>query len=130
LEENLAEPLLLNMLDGTCWKVMYYRCMGARIGRRPYLGHCIITEPDMISIGNDCTIESGGTLQAHLFQDRMRVVKPVALGASVSVGANSVVLLGGRLHNNVNLNPLSLSMRDEELPPRTEWYGSPATRVW
>ena len=59
LEENLAEPFLLNMLDGTCWKVLYYRCMGAHIGRRPYLGHSIITEPDMISIGNDCTIESG-----------------------------------------------------------------------
>jgi len=129
LEENLAEPFLLNMLDGTCWKVLYYRCMGAHIGRRPYLGHSIITEPDMISIGNDCTIESGGTLQAHLFQDRMRVVKPVSLGHSVSVGSNSVVLLGGKLHNNVNLHPLSLSMRDEELPPRTEWYGSPASRV-
>ena len=71
----------------------------------------------------------GGTLQAHLFQDRMRVVKPVSLGHSVSVGSNSVVLLGGKLHNNVNLHPLSLSMRDEELPPRTEWYGSPASRV-
>ena len=68
-------------------------------------------------------------MQAHLFQDRMRVVKPVSLGHSVSVGSNSVVLLGGKLHNNVNLHPLSLSMRDEELPPRTEWYGSPASRV-
>jgi non-ribosomal peptide synthetase-like protein len=130
LEENLAEPILLNMLDGTCWKVFYYRCMGAKIGRRPYLGHSIVTEPDMISIGNDATIESGGTLQAHLFQDRMRLVKEVRLGHSVSVGSNSVVLLGGKLHDNVNLNPLSLNMRDEELPPRTEWTGSPATRTW
>ena len=130
LEENLAEPLLLNMLDGTCWKVLFYRCMGAKIGRRPYLDHSVITEPDMITIGDDATIESGGTLQAHLFQDRMRLVKPLALGASVSVGANSVILLGGKLWDNVILNPLSLSMRDEELPPRTEWYGSPATRVW
>ena len=130
LEENLAEPLLLNMLDGTRWKVVYYRCMGARFGKRPYLGHSIVTEPDMISVGNHATIESGGTLQAHLFQDRMRIVKPVALGDSVSLGANSIVLLGGKLHNNVTFSPLSLNMRDEELPPRTEWHGSPATRAW
>ena len=130
LEENLAEPLLLNMLDGTRWKVVYYRCMGARFGKRPYLGHSIVTEPDMISVGNNATIESGGTLQAHLFQDRMRIVKPVSLGDSVSLGANSIVLLGGKLHNNVTFSPLSLNMRDEELPPRTEWHGTPASRAW
>lgn len=129
LEENLAEPIMLNMLSGTRWKPVFYRMMGARIGKRPYLGKAVITEPDLVEIGDYATIEDGGTVQAHLFQDRMRVTKEIHVGHSVLVGANSIALLGGTLHNSMTLDPLSLSLRDEELPPRTRWHGSPASLV-
>ena len=126
LEENLAEPLILDFLSGTSLKPWFYRCMGVKIGKRPYLEKAILTEADMIEIGDYATIESGGTIQAHLFQDRIRTLKKVKVGNSCSIGSNAVVLLGGELNNNVNLDPLSLIMRDERLPANSCWHGSPA----
>ena len=126
LEENLAEPLMLDFLSGTALKAWFYRAMGVKIGKRPYLEKSILTEADMIEIGDYATIESGGTVQAHLFQDRIRTLKKVKVGHSCSIGSNAVVLLGGELNNNVILDPLSLIMRDERLPANTCWHGSPA----
>jgi acetyltransferase-like isoleucine patch superfamily enzyme len=55
----------------------------------------------------------------------MRITKEVSVGNSVSIGANSVVLLGGKLNDHLTLASLSLNLRDEELPARTQWHGSP-----
>jgi len=125
LEENLAEPLMLNMLSGTCFKPFFYRCMGAKLGRRPYLENAILTEPDLLTLGDYATIESGGTLQAHLFQDRVRTVQRITIGDSCSVGANSIVLLGSTLEDNAHVLPLSLILRNEGVPAG-EWHGSPS----
>lgn len=125
LEENLAEPLLLDALSGTCLKPLFYRCMGARLGRRPYLERAVLTEPDLLRVGDHVTIENGGTLQAHLFQDRVRTVRRIEVGDSCSIGSNSVVLLGGRMDDNSHLLPLSLVLREERMPSG-EWHGSPA----
>jgi non-ribosomal peptide synthetase-like protein len=114
--------------SGTLLKPWYFRAMGAKIGQRAYLGKCQLTEPDLLCLGDFATIEDGGTLQAHLFQDRMRLVKGMRLGDSCSVGANSVVLLGADMSNHSSLSSLSLLLRDETVPASTLWHGLPASR--
>lgn len=128
LEENIAEPIILNSLNGTLLKPWFYRAMGAKIGKHAYLEKAVITEPDMITIGDNVTIESGGTLQAHLFQDRLRTVAPIKVGDSCSIGGNSVVLLGTELESGVSISPLSLVLRSEKLLKDTDWHGSPVVR--
>ena len=52
-------------LNGTIFKPMIYRLMGAHLGKRPYLGHAIITEPDLVHMGDHVTVENGGTCQVR-----------------------------------------------------------------
>ena len=129
MEENLAEPSLLSTLHGTIWVSVFYRCMGARIGSRAYITRAVLTEPDLITIGNSCTLEGGGTLQAHLFQDRVRHCGAVSIGDHCSIGTNSVVLAGGSMGDKSTLNALSMAMRSEEIPASTHWMGIPAQRA-
>ena len=129
LEENLAEPLLVNLLWGTVWIRVWYRLLGASIGKRAYISGAIITEPDLVRIGDDVTLEDGCTVQAHLFQDRIRACGPVRIGDRCSLGSNSVILLGGEMGDRATLNALSLLMREESLPPKTHWVGIPAQRA-
>ena len=72
------------------------RCMGAKLGRRPYLENAILTEPDLLTLGDYATIESGGTLQAHLFQDRVRTVQRITIGEPL-VPCVQCVACGGHM---------------------------------
>ena len=126
IEENLAEPALLTLIGGTIWMSVFARMMGAKVGARCVLDRCVITEPDLVTIGDNCVCDAGATLQAHLFQDRIRTTDTVVLGDDCSVGSNSVVLLGAELEDKVSLAPLSLAMRSEVLPRQTKWHGIPA----
>jgi non-ribosomal peptide synthetase-like protein len=126
LEENFAEPMLVHALAGTIYAKWFYVAMGAQIGKRPYLDRPIITEQDLVKIGDYATIEHGGTLQAHLFQDRVRTTDRIVVGDNCSIGVDSVVLLGGRMGNRSVLHSLSAVMRHEEIPAGTDWHGVPA----
>ena len=128
VEENLSEPFV-KVLGGTVWIGWWIRLLGAKVGRRPYIcSDAVLTETDLISIGNRCTLEQGSTLQAHLFQDRIRDCDTVSLGNSCSIGTNSVVLAGGEMGEGSSISALSLIMRGESLPPYTHYIGIPVQR--
>ena len=129
LEENLAEPALVNLCAGTVWSGVWYRLLGATVGRRPYLDHPIITEPDLVTLGDFVTMDSGATAQAHLFQDRVRTTGNIVIGDGCSVGSNSVVLLGCEMKERASISALSLLMRHETVPAGSRWHGSPAVGV-
>jgi acetyltransferase-like isoleucine patch superfamily enzyme len=126
IEVNLAEPLLIKYLGGTNFIAIWFRLLGAKIGARPYMELAIVTEPDLVSIGDFVTLEKSATIQAHLFQDRIRTCDRVKIGSGCSVGCNSVVLLGAEMQDGSALSALSLVMRHESLPPNSKWHGSPA----
>jgi acetyltransferase-like isoleucine patch superfamily enzyme len=126
IEVNLAEVLLIKYLGGTNYIAIWFRLLGAKIGARPYIEHAVVTEPDLVTIGDFCTLEKGATLQAHLFQDRIRTCDRVKIGHGCSVGTDSVVLLGAEMQDGSVLSALSLVMRHESLPPHSKWHGSPA----
>jgi non-ribosomal peptide synthetase-like protein len=125
LEEGVAEPMLLLGAAGTALTAWWYTLMGATVGKRPFLNHCIITEPDLVKIGDYSSIDQGATIQAHLFQDRVRTMEKVNIGSHCDIGCNSVVLLGSEIGDEVSLGAMSLLMQHESVPSG-EWHGSPA----
>jgi carbonic anhydrase/acetyltransferase-like protein (isoleucine patch superfamily) len=49
----------------------------------------------------------------------------VDIGAQVLVGARTTVLYDSQVGDGALLGPLSLVMKGEHIPPRTQWNGSP-----
>lgn len=128
LEEGIAEPMLMLGAAGTSLSAWWFAAMGATVGKRPFLNHCIITEPDMVTVGDFTTVDAGATLQAHLFQDRVRTIDRVHIGAHCNVGCNSVILLGSQVCDYASLSSMSLLMQQEFIPAG-EWHGTPIQPV-
>lgn len=114
------------LITGTVWMQRVYQALGVRLGKRAYLEYPSFCEHDLCSAGDYLIMERTATLQAHLFQDRVRTTGPIRLGHGCSVGAGAVVLLGGVMGDGCALGALSLVMRSEELPPHSKWHGLPA----
>jgi non-ribosomal peptide synthetase-like protein len=130
IEENLLQSFTYPLVTGTVWMQWVCQAMGVRMGRRAYLDNPYFCEPDLCTVGDYLNMERMASLQAHLFQDRVRTTGPVKVGDFCSLGSDSVVLVGGVMGDHCSLSSLSLVLRSEELPSHTQWHGLPAVRLF
>ncbi|MFJ9693718.1 Pls/PosA family non-ribosomal peptide synthetase [Kitasatospora sp. NPDC101183] len=128
LFENLVVPTLLNWLTGTPMASWVMRLFGARIGRRVWLNTTYLTEFDLVEVGDDAAVGEFTSLQTHLFEDRVMKMSTVVVGPAASIGARCVVLYDAEVGAGTSLDAMSLVMKGEHLPPRTNWRGIPGRR--
>jgi non-ribosomal peptide synthetase-like protein len=129
LFEFLATPLALDALQGTPLLPWYLRLLGARVGRRVYVGTTGFLEWDLVEIGDRTVLNDGCILQTHLFEDRVLKGARLRIGADCEIGEQSIVLYDTEIHDGARVGPLSLVMKGETLPAGSAWVGSPLSAV-
>src|SRR5207247_10139952 len=68
--EFLATPLARDALRGTPLLPWYLRLLGAKIGRRVYIGTTGFLEWDLVEIGDRTALNDDCVMQTHLFEYR------------------------------------------------------------
>jgi non-ribosomal peptide synthetase-like protein len=112
---------------GTPYLNLFYRAMGAQIGRRVYAEPMAFMEADLCTVGDHVSLE--GFTQTHLFEDRVMKLGRVVIEEGCSIGANSCVLYNSRMGAGSALGDLSLILKNETFPPNGRYRGMPAERV-
>ena len=130
LYESMVVSGCLNFLLGTPFAAIILRLLGMRIGTGAYIDTTDFTEFDLISIGNNVTLNHNCTLQTHLFEDRVMKMERIRLENDCQLGSVAVVLYDSLLADDVLIEPLSLIMKGEQIPAATSWQGIPASRVY
>lgn len=127
--ENFLVLFFLNILTGTPFIKYPLRLLGSKIGHRSCVYTTQITEFDLIHVGKDCALNDNCTMQTHLFEDRVMKMSYVTIDDNSSVGGLSVVLYDSTIEKDSILEPLSVLMKNETLPPDSRFAGAPAKRV-
>ncbi len=123
--EALSVPFLLDFMRGTPWLPVMLRMLGLKTGKRVWMNTTDVTEYDMVHIGDDTALNEDCGPQTHLFEDRVMKVGPIKIGKRCSIGAGTIILYDSEIGDNVNVDPLSLVMKGENLQPDSNWGGSP-----
>jgi non-ribosomal peptide synthetase-like protein len=108
---------------------MFFRLLGAKIGKRVYLDTTEMTEFDLIRLGDYVAVNLDCTLQTHLFEDRVMKMSTVEVGDGCHLGAMSLILYDTQLDEGVSVGDLSLVMKGETLPAHSSWTGIPGRKV-
>jgi non-ribosomal peptide synthetase-like protein len=116
----------IDLLAGTPVMSLYYRLMGARIGR-----HCILDTGqcaafDLIAIGDDTCIGAETQLLGYRVEDGMVHFGPIEIGSRCFVGIHCSLGLKSRMGDDSQLGDLSLLPDGVVLPAGRSWRGSPA----
>ncbi|MDI9320174.1 MAG: amino acid adenylation domain-containing protein [Phycisphaerales bacterium] len=127
--EALSIPYMLEFIKGTAWLPIVLRLFGVKMGKRVYMDTCDITEPDLVTIGDEAALNQDCGPQTHLFEDRVMKTGTVYIGARSTVRARTIILYDSIVSDGVHLAPLSLVMKGEVLEPNTRWSGSPVRGV-
>ena len=123
--EVLAAPWFTGWAAGTVLLPAWLRGLGVQAGRGVWCATYWLPEPDLVQLGDGCTVERGVVLQTHLFHDRVLSTDRVTIGAGATVGPHGVVLPAAGVGDQATVGPSSLVMRGDRLPPATRWLGNP-----
>ena len=123
--EVLAAPWFAKAVAGTPLINVWFRAMGARIGRGVWCETYWLPETDLVDLGDGATVNQGSVVQTHLFHDRMLSMDTVTLRRGSTLGPNSVILPAATLGRHATVGPVSLVMRGESVPDKTTWIGNP-----
>lgn len=123
--ELLAVPWFTRAVMGSPLLNVWFRAMGAQIGRGAWIETHWLPETDLVMLGDGATVNQGTVVQTHLFHDRMLQLDTVTLKRGATLGPNSVILPAAQIGRHAVVGPVSLVMRGESVPDKTAWIGNP-----
>jgi len=124
-----AEAGLHRLFTGTPFKSVLWRLVGVRLGRRLFDDGAGMSEKNMVTIGDDVTLNNGTTIQCHSQEDYAFKSDRITIGAGCTVGVGAFVHYGVTMGDGAVLAPDSFLMKGEEIPPHTQWGGNPAQPI-
>jgi non-ribosomal peptide synthetase-like protein len=124
---KVPDPGFAQLFNGTPFKNLVWRLMGARIGRRMFDDGAEIIERGCTIIGDDCVLNEKSMIQGHSQEDGAFKSDRIAIGSGVTLGVGAFVHYGVTIGDGAVLEADSFLMKGEEIPPFQRWGGNPAT---
>ena len=119
----------LGLLNGTPFKNIAWRLLGVRIGHRVFDDGCGIVEKTLVTLGDDCTLAAGSTIQSHSLENGTFKSDHTTLCAGCTIGTYSFVHYGVTIGEGAVLDADAFLMKGTEVAPHTRWRGNPAHEI-
>ncbi|KAI0482944.1 hypothetical protein GGR56DRAFT_663621 [Xylariaceae sp. FL0804] len=121
---------ILGMLSGTHWIVLYFRALGADIGRDCALfcggePSLLFTEPDLLTLGDRVAVDDA-SLVGHINTRGHFALNPLRVGARSALRTGSRVLSGGACEDDACLLEHTLVMAGDIVDAGATMQGWPA----
>ena len=116
------------MFKGTKLVNIYYRLLGAKIGKDVMLNSAAIFTPDMIEIGEHTTVGLTSAIYGYEIRDGYIHFGKVKIGSNCYIGANSLIMPNSIMEDGSYLGDQSL-LQDAKIAKNKRYTGSPAQEV-
>jgi non-ribosomal peptide synthetase-like protein len=124
-----AGGLLNALFNGTPFKSAIYRLLGVRLGRRLFDDGSGMAEKNLVTIGDNVTLNAGSFIQCHSQEDFAFKSDRITIGSGCTIGVGAMMLYGVTMGDGAVLAPDSFLMKGEEVPPHERWGGNPAREM-
>ncbi|MBI4597713.1 MAG: hypothetical protein HY737_04835 [Candidatus Omnitrophica bacterium] len=114
----------LSFLLLTPFAPLFYRLMGARIGRDVQINTKSCADPLLLEIGEGSVIGGHATIVSHAFEHHQLVLKKVKIGARVVVGLNAVILPGVEVGDGATIAAGAVVPKNTCIAPGSVYFGA------
>jgi non-ribosomal peptide synthetase-like protein len=123
------EATIPPLFDGTPFKSVIWRMLGVRVGRRLFDDGASMAEKNLVTLGDEVTLNAGAWLQCHTQEDYAFKSGHITIGSGCTVGVGTMTLYNVTMHEGSVLGPDSFLMKGEEIPAGKRWGGNPAREL-
>ncbi len=129
LVNTIHSAVPVGYLEGTPWLNLYYRLLGARIGRDVHLASPCFVCYDLVDVGDEtCVGHEASLAGVHVENGRLTIGR-VRVGRGCVIGSSAVVRENATLEDNATLEELSFLPAGKTIPAGERWLGSPARKA-
>ena len=108
---------------------LYFRLMGAQIGKGVHINTKAISDFQLISIGDHSMIGGDAKLIGHVGERGKLKFRPVKIGSRVTIGDSAMIFPGVEVGDNAAIGAGAIVLKDEKIPPKTIYVGVPARNI-
>lgn len=108
---------------------LFYRCMGATVGRNVQINTTIIGDACLLEIGDEAVIGGDATVICHSAEKGHLVIAPVRIGRRADIGLMAVLLPGVEVGDGAVVGAHALVPKGTVIPPGEFWGGVPARPI-
>ncbi|MEO6903481.1 MAG: Pls/PosA family non-ribosomal peptide synthetase [Bacteroidia bacterium] len=129
LVKRFVDITPLAILTGTPFLILYFKLMGAKVGKNVYLGTDRIRIFDLIDIGDNSAIAKEAHLTGYSIENGELIIGSISIGENCFVGTRAVLAQQTVMEDNSTLGELSFLAKNQTIPKGQNWEGSPAKKV-
>ncbi|RDX99010.1 fadD28, partial [Mucuna pruriens] len=104
--QEFSSKVLAVHLRGTVFLKYWFEMLGARIGSSALLDTVDITDPSLVSIGDEVVIAEGVLLQSHEVKNGILSFHPIRIGKCSSIGPYAVIQKGSIIGEGAEVQAL------------------------
>lgn len=108
---------------------LYFRLLGAKIGKNVFLNSGSCDAWDLLNIGSHSTISQGVNFSCSSVEGGYLKLRRVSIGENCFVGVNSILGMNTKMEEGSQLEDLSLLSNNASVPKNEIWSGSPAKKI-
>jgi non-ribosomal peptide synthetase-like protein len=126
---SVAKIVVLPFLLGQPLLNLFYRLMGARIGKDVVINTCNVFDFELLEIGDGTFIGGDAVVIGHAGEGGKLKLQPVKIGRRCTVGQSSIVFPGSTMGDGAVLGAMSLLPKGRTLEPGSVWGGNPLVEL-
>lgn len=125
----LVRFTFLQYVTLTPFGVGFLRAMGMKVGRHAFVNTELISDPRLITLGEDSTLGGSVRIFAHYGGSGNLVIAPVVIGRRATIGLGATVMGDVEVGEGATVLPHSVLLPGSRVPPGETWGGVPARPI-
>ena len=119
-----VKVIFLDLILLTPYCALFYRMMGAKIGRNVLINSKNVGDLSLLEIGDNSAIGGSATIIAHSFEKGGLKLKKVIIGKNVIIGLNSVIFPGVVIGDNAMIAAGAIVPKDTQVAANATFVGA------
>lgn len=125
----LVRYTFLPFVTLTPFGIWFLKAMGMKIGRHAFVNTEYISDPQLITLGDDAALGGSVRIFAHYGGGGNFVIAPVAIGARATIGLGATVMGDVEVGEGATVLPHSVLLPGSRVGAGETWGGVPARRI-
>jgi acetyltransferase-like isoleucine patch superfamily enzyme len=125
----LVRYTFLPFVTLTPFGTWFLKAMGMKIGRHAFVNTEYISDPQLITLGDDAALGGSVRIFAHYGGGGNFVIAPVVIGRRATIGLGATVMGDVEVGEEATVLPHSVLLPGSRVGPGETWGGVPARRI-
>ncbi len=126
---KLVNIAFLNVITPSFLNVIYFRLIGAKVGKGVQINSISVNDPWLLEIGDGSVIGGGASINCHTVERGKLILEKVKIGRNCTIGAQSLIWPGCDIGDGSVLSTKSVLKKRSKVGAKQIWKGNPAQNV-